>query len=168
MKFWEITKKDLKLLLRDRRALATLVVLPLIFITIIGLTTGKLLGWSDTNKVLRIVVVDEIAYDDIGSAEFFADESTASSDENSDDEFEPEEFDEEQEQRERKIARNIFAKIFNGIQSRNGIEITKVDNRNAAREMLTNSQAHTALFIGKDFYKKISQLGLQIGRAFCR
>ena len=157
MKFWEIARKDLRLLLRDRRALATLVVLPLIFITLIGLTTGKLLGWSDTNKVLRIAVVDEIAYDQIGTIDFFADESDADDDA----EFEPEQLDEQQKQHEQKIARNIFTKIYNGIQSRNGMEVTKVENREAARAMLTQSQAHTALFIGKDFYKKINRLGLR-------
>jgi hypothetical protein len=42
MQAWEITKKDLRLLARDRRALIVLL-LPLIFITIIR-TTPKLMG----------------------------------------------------------------------------------------------------------------------------
>ena len=46
MGFWEITKKDLKLLVRDRRTTALLVVLPLVFITIIGLTYASLLEGS--------------------------------------------------------------------------------------------------------------------------
>src|ERR1700729_3829705 len=68
MKAWEITRKDLKILLRDARALFVLLVLPLVFITIIGLTMGKLLGWKNTNQMLRVGVVDAIAYEQIGQA----------------------------------------------------------------------------------------------------
>lgn len=59
MRAWEITKKDLRLLARDRRTLAVLVALPMIFIAILGGTTGKLLGWKEGNQLLRISVVDE-------------------------------------------------------------------------------------------------------------
>ena len=66
MGFWEITKKDLKLLVRDRRTTALLIVLPLVFITIIGLTTGKLLGWRRSNQLLRIGYLDQVDYDSVG------------------------------------------------------------------------------------------------------
>ena len=56
---WEITKKDLRLLTRDRRALVTLVAFPLIFIGILGISSGKLLGWKAENELLKITVVDE-------------------------------------------------------------------------------------------------------------
>lgn len=59
MRAWEITKKDLRLLVRDRRTLAVLVALPMIFIAILGGTTGKLLGWKEENQLLKIAVVDE-------------------------------------------------------------------------------------------------------------
>lgn len=62
MPFWEIAKKDLVLLGRDARGLFTLVAFPLIFITIIGLTTGKLLGWKSENQVLKIGIVDRMNY----------------------------------------------------------------------------------------------------------
>src|SRR5215203_3315203 len=65
MRGWQIVKKDLRLMLRDRRALATLVILPLIFITIIGLTTGQLLGWSDRNKILKIAFIDQTNKDEL-------------------------------------------------------------------------------------------------------
>lgn len=49
--------------------------LPLVFITIIGLTTGKLLGWSDSNKIIKIALYDKIDYDNIGiDGPFFQDE----------------------------------------------------------------------------------------------
>ena len=53
MKSWEITKKDIRLLVRDARALFVLLVLPMVFITIIGLTMGKLFGWRNTNQILQ-------------------------------------------------------------------------------------------------------------------
>ncbi|MBI1309881.1 ABC transporter permease subunit [bacterium] len=56
--FAEITRKDLRLLLRDRRALVVLLVLPIAFIAILGLSTGRLLGWRNSNQMLRIAVLD--------------------------------------------------------------------------------------------------------------
>lgn len=55
---WNIIAKDLRLLSRDRRALSTLLALPMIFIAIIGMTTGQLLGWQSSNQVLKIGIVD--------------------------------------------------------------------------------------------------------------
>ncbi|HID22496.1 MAG TPA: hypothetical protein EYP14_08850 [Planctomycetaceae bacterium] len=59
MSAWEITRKDLKLLGRDRRALMVLVLLPLAFITILGLSTGRLLGWRAENQILKMAVAVE-------------------------------------------------------------------------------------------------------------
>src|SRR5579859_3754160 len=78
MKAWEITKKDLRILLRDARALFVLLVLPLVFITIIGLTMGKLLGWKNTNQVLKVGIVDAVAYEQIGQAGWDDDDNTDS------------------------------------------------------------------------------------------
>lgn len=55
---WEITRKDLQLLRRDRRALTVLIVLPMAFICILGLTTGRLLGWKENNQLLTLCVVN--------------------------------------------------------------------------------------------------------------
>jgi len=59
MGFWRIAKKDLILLGRDRRALATLLVMPLIFIAILGLTTGQMLGWRNENELITLAVVNQ-------------------------------------------------------------------------------------------------------------
>lgn len=59
MGFVEITRKDLLLLLRDRRALVVLLLLPMAFICILGLSTGRLLGWKNGNQFLRLGVVDQ-------------------------------------------------------------------------------------------------------------
>ncbi len=58
MGFLEITRKDLRLLTRDRRALVVLVGLPMAFIAILGLSTGRLLGWRNDNQLLKLAVVD--------------------------------------------------------------------------------------------------------------
>lgn len=58
MGWWHLTWKDLRLQMRDRRSLAVLLILPLIFISIIGLSTGKLLGWRASNQVIQVAWVD--------------------------------------------------------------------------------------------------------------
>ncbi len=59
MGWWYLTSKDLRLQIRDRRALAILLMLPLIFISIVGLSTGKLLGWRADNQVVKVAWVDK-------------------------------------------------------------------------------------------------------------
>lgn len=58
MGWWHLTWKDLRLQMRDRRSLAVLLLLPLIFISIIGLSTGKMLGWRAANQVVQIAWLD--------------------------------------------------------------------------------------------------------------
>ena len=58
MGWWHLTWKDLRLQMRDRRSLAVLLILPLIFISIIGLSSGKLLGWRASNQVIQVAWVD--------------------------------------------------------------------------------------------------------------
>ncbi len=62
-----IIHKDLIILMRDRRALTILVVMPLVIIAILGYSTGKLLGWQNENTTLRLVVVDQSG-DELGAA----------------------------------------------------------------------------------------------------
>jgi ABC-2 type transport system permease protein len=56
---WDITCKDLKLLARDRRALVLLILLPLLFIAILGMSTGQFLTKNDQPRKYRVAVVDE-------------------------------------------------------------------------------------------------------------
>lgn len=55
---WTITRKDLQLLARDKRALVLLVLLPLLFITVIGMSTGQFLTRDEKPHQLRVAVVD--------------------------------------------------------------------------------------------------------------
>lgn len=59
MSAWHITLKDIKLLINDRRALVLLLVLPLLFISIVGMSTGQFLTGDDTSDQFKIVYVDK-------------------------------------------------------------------------------------------------------------
>ena len=59
MSAWHITVKDLLLLSRDKRALVLLLVLPLMFISIVGMSTGQLLTRDENSERFKIVVVDQ-------------------------------------------------------------------------------------------------------------
>ena len=59
MQSWQVAKKELRLLVRDRRALIVLIVFPVTFIAILGVSTGRLLGWREENQLLSIAVVDQ-------------------------------------------------------------------------------------------------------------
>ncbi len=61
MDAWYITKKDARLLLRDRRTLVSLVALPLLFITILGLSAGQIYSDKEKARKMRVGVVDESA-----------------------------------------------------------------------------------------------------------
>src|SRR6266446_6826792 len=61
MNFWKITKKDVRLLVRDKRALFVLVALPLTFITILGFSAGQLFSQKEKGKKYRLGVVNEDA-----------------------------------------------------------------------------------------------------------
>jgi ABC-2 type transport system permease protein len=59
MNAWQITRKDVTLLVRDRRTIFVLVALPLAFITILGLSTGQLFNQREKARQVRVGVVDE-------------------------------------------------------------------------------------------------------------
>lgn len=63
MSAWQITRKDLLLLLKDRRAVVLLLVLPLLFISIVGMSTGQFLTRDDNTQKFRILVVDQNSTD---------------------------------------------------------------------------------------------------------
>ncbi len=51
-----IIAKDLRVLTRDHRALAVLLVMPMVFIAILGFSTGQLIGWQNENTSLTLMV----------------------------------------------------------------------------------------------------------------
>lgn len=56
---WHITVKDLRLILKDRGALYTLLALPVVFIAILGASTGQLMASRDELKLIKLAVVDQ-------------------------------------------------------------------------------------------------------------
>jgi len=59
MSGWYITIKDLRVLTRDKQALVLLLVLPLLLISIIGMSTGQFLTRGDDVERVKIAVVDQ-------------------------------------------------------------------------------------------------------------
>ena len=59
MSAWFITSKDLLLLAKDPRALVMLLVLPLLFIAIVGMSTGQFLTREDNSEQFKIALVDK-------------------------------------------------------------------------------------------------------------
>ncbi len=59
MTAWYITRKDLLLLVKDKRAVVLLLVLPLLFISIVGMSTGQFLTRDENNQRFKIAVVDQ-------------------------------------------------------------------------------------------------------------
>jgi ABC-2 type transport system permease protein len=173
MKSWEITKKDIRLLVRDVRALFVLLVLPLVFITIIGLTMGKLFGWRNTNQILRIGVVNSIAYDQIGgpgwddddeSAKAGASMNTAKTDDTDSKagtaakaNGEPA-MDAEEKIRQKEIAHNIVIKVINQLQKRSGFEVAEILTPEQAQIEVKNATVQAAIVFGPSFFRKVSHL----------
>lgn len=132
MRFWDITWKDLLLLVRDARALFLLVALPLVFITIIGLTTGRLMGWQSSNQILKIGVIDRIDYDAV------------------DDEL------------DRRIARNITTKIINGLRDGRGRRIVVLPaDADPNVELQDDDEFDAILEIGPDFFTRYREIELE-------
>jgi len=140
MGFWEITKKDLKLLVRDRRTTALLIVLPLVFITIIGLTTGKLLGWKRSNQLLQIGYVDQVDYENVEHPIYDDDELDAA---------------------ERVRAKNMVSRIINGLQEASGVQLFRAEDREELQRMMdgqVTEEINAGLIIGPNFHQKYQLL----------
>lgn len=150
MKAWDITRKDLKLLVRDVRTFVVLLALPVLFIWIIGMITGKLTGFHEPNRVLNISMVDQIDYEALGFDE------------------EGEALDGDEAKRRKKQARDTFVKVYNGIQSKRGFEVKEVVVKGddparsqaamEARQDYEKGDAHAALRVGPDFFKRVLAL----------
>src|SRR5437899_449592 len=57
MVIWTLARKDLRLLLRDARAMVILLAMPLIFILVLGMSLGEGFGEKPDDR-LRVSVVD--------------------------------------------------------------------------------------------------------------
>lgn len=161
MSLWNITRKDLYLLIRDRRTFAILLLLPLLFIIIIGMTTGQLLGWKNSNQTLKIAFIDRTNYEAIGSSEFLATQ----------DEPQPEPLGQAARREQRRIAKHLVAYVFNGVQKTAGVKIRPIadwsttpvdpDKRlEVARRLLSAREGgiDAILVFQPDFYQRVYHL----------
>lgn len=136
MTTWQITRKDLKLLLRDLRTAFTLLALPLVFITIIGLTTGQLLGWRSENQLLRIALADEVDYESVERLELRLANTRMNS----------------------TWARNIVTSIIDRFQQRNGFVVRPAEDTDDAIRMVKEDEANIAVTIGPQFFERVAAL----------
>lgn len=142
MKAWEITRKDLLLLRRDKRTVFSLIALPMIFITVIGLTFGQLLGWTNENQLLRIAVVDQVDYqayyprhDEIEDRPQLAKAGMT-----------------------REWAGNIVTDLIDNLQKHDGVLLKKAETAEQAQRMYKEEYANAALIIGPDFIQRVMDL----------
>lgn len=59
MQTWTIAAKDLRIILKDKGALFTLLALPVVIIAIFGMSTGQMLTAQEATKLVKVGVVDE-------------------------------------------------------------------------------------------------------------
>jgi ABC-2 type transport system permease protein len=60
MPIWTLARKELRLLLRDWRALVLLLAMPLIFIVVLGISVGEGFGQKPDDKLhVSLVILDE-------------------------------------------------------------------------------------------------------------
>jgi len=114
---WDITCKDLRLLMRDRRALVMLLALPLIFITILGFSTGQMAGWRESNQVLQIALLNE----DGGP---------------------------------------LAQQVAHSLSRRDGLQITRVESREQAQDLMNRRDVNAAIYIGPNFHEQVEELTL--------
>ncbi len=66
MLIWTLAKKDLRLLLRDPRAMVVLLAMPLIFILVLGMSLGEGFGQKPDDRLrISIVDLDKPFYDEV-------------------------------------------------------------------------------------------------------
>jgi ABC-2 type transport system permease protein len=149
MNIWNIAKKDLVLLARDRRAVSVLIALPLVFIAIIGMSTGQMLGWRNANEQLKLAVINVDAR--------LAAESEA--DAGADDESERIENEEgEGTTLQRPKLENLSTDIVERLTEKQGLLIETNLSPESARELVLEGKYTAAIIIGKDFRARVDEM----------
>ncbi|MBL8851524.1 MAG: ABC transporter permease [Planctomycetaceae bacterium] len=150
MRALQITLKDLRLLMRDRRAAIVLLLLPLIFITIIGLSTGQILNARDGGDDVSIAVVNLSGLPGL-AAEATPDNASAAS--SSD---EP-----ESESRSDARRRNALRDMLAAIGAHDHFVLSEAATHERAREDLDRGAVALVLVVGPEFPEKLAAVELQ-------
>ncbi|MFO1095289.1 MAG: ABC transporter permease [Planctomycetaceae bacterium] len=147
MNIWNIAAKDLLLLVRDRRALVVLVALPLVFIAIIGMSTGKMLGWRNSNESLRLAVVDQSVHAAAPAADNERTVKHAADD-----------GEETNDNTRRLSIDELVPEILKRMEERKGIQVTKVATIEAARNLMSDEHYTAAVVIGPKFTELVDAM----------
>lgn len=141
----QITLKDLRLLARDRRALIVLLALPLIFITIIGMSTGQILNAREGGERVSIGVVNLTGLPSTAAPAHPAPADT-----------------EESELPSRREARRNAAvqQILEAIADHEHFELVEYTTQERAREDLDRGDVALILVLGAEFSQRLAELEL--------
>lgn len=139
MNIWNIARKDLLLLARDRRAVSVLIALPLVFIAIIGMSTGQMLGWRNENEQLRLAIINRDTDPRPAPA----------ADEPSDGE-EPEPVDE-------KLAA-LSGQIVERLQAKQGLAVESMTSRQDASDLVHDGELTAVIVIGPEFKDRVNEM----------
>lgn len=130
---WTLAKKDLRLLLRDRRAVVILLAMPFIFILVLGLSVGEMFGKKPDDR-LRISIVDE----DRG----FSDPEMAK--------LTP-------------FGSEPWSKVVQRDLAQSDIRVEVIPSRVEAEYLVSNSKRAAVLVFGPDFSDKVSACSFLAG-----
>lgn len=147
----QITRKDLRLLARDRRAAIVLLALPLLFITIIGMSTGQILNLREGGEMVSIGLVNESGLPKSASTDSEDAEPDAGAGEETSGERES------SGDRRRKAA---IEQIVAAIVSHEHFEIVEFPNQERAREDLDRGDVALVIRIGPEFPDRLAELEL--------
>lgn len=161
-----IAIKDLRLLARDKRAAVVLLALPLIFIAIIGLSTGQLMSAREGGENITIAVIDRTDPEsrartagvspalpgDGRSVETppASDEPAGATDQTSDGE----------ENGTTKKAPQLGREVIDTIKKHERFIVHEMDDHERARESLDRGDVIVIVVIGEEFPARVAELKL--------
>src|SRR5438105_1861433 len=127
MATWTLAKKELRLLLRDYRALVILLAMPLIFILVLGVSVGEGFGKKPDDR-LRVSVVNLDAGLPPGTPA----------------NLQPPD------------AKTWAEVLLKDLSETAGIRVEMIDSREKAEELVNTGQRAAVLVLGKDFSQRVS------------
>jgi ABC-2 type transport system permease protein len=154
----QISLKDLRLLARDRRAAMVLLALPMIFITIIGMSTGQILNMKEGGDNVSIAVVDlsgEASGDAPPAGDAAGDAGPAASPDGSSD-VEPDDVASSSESRRKHAVQDILQ----AIGAHEHFRIVNASSHVRAREALDRGHVALVCTFGPEFPARLSVLEL--------
>ncbi len=158
----DIAIKDLRLLARDKRAAVVLLALPMIFITIIGLSTGQLMSAREGGEKVNIAVIDRTASAPAESArpapETPSDTSAPEPNQPAASENDAAPADEESDAPARRLP--LSRQVIDTIKKHERFLVHEMEDQERARESLDRGDVILIVIIGEDFPARVADLKL--------